>query len=94
MKKLMKNLTKYFKKYYRPHLQKKFSPGRRDGNKQFRSFKCCFLFIFHVDPDLDIYSEKLTAKKNARSSLEIQIRFEVPADLQVNIIKIQRLLLV
>ena len=52
------------------------------------------MFIFHVGPDLDIYFEKLTAKTNARSGLKIQIRFEVPADLQVNIIKMQRLLLV
>ena len=49
------------------------------------------MFNFHVDPDLDILIEKLTAQIDARPSLGTQLCCEVPGDLWVDIIKIQQL---
>ena len=46
------------------------------------------MFSFHVDPDLDILIEKLTAQIDARSGLGNQLCCEVPGDLWVDIIKI------
>ena len=49
------------------------------------------MFNFHVDPDLDILIEKLTAQIDARPGLGTQLCFELPGNLWVDIIKIQQL---
>ena len=51
------------------------------------------MFIFHVDSDLDILFEKLTAQIVAWRGLGTQLPFESPGDLWVNIGKIQQLIL-
>ena len=51
------------------------------------------MFIFHVDSDLDILFEKLTAQIFAWRGLGTQLPFETPGDLWVNIGKIQQLIL-
>ena len=49
------------------------------------------MFSFHVDPNLDILFEKLTAQIGARPGLETQFCFEAPGDLWVDIVKMQQL---
>ena len=49
------------------------------------------MFIFHVDPDLDILFEKLIAQIGAWPGLGTQLRFETPHDLWIDIVKMQRL---
>ena len=49
------------------------------------------MFSFHVDPNLDILFEKLTAQIGARPGLETQLCFEAPGDLWVDIVKMQQL---
>ena len=51
------------------------------------------IFIFHVDTDLDILFEKLTAQIVAWRHLGTQLPFETPGDIWVNIGKIQQLIL-
>ena len=51
------------------------------------------MFSFHVDPDLDILFEKLTAQIVARAGLGIHVLFETVGDPSVNIIKMQQLTL-
>ena len=51
------------------------------------------MFNFHVDPDLDILFEKLTAQIGAHPGLGTLICFEAPDELQVNAVKMQRLIL-
>ena len=48
-----------------------------------------FMLSFHVDPDLDILFEQLSAQRGARLGLGTQLRFDDPGDLWVNIIKTQ-----
>ena len=50
------------------------------------------MFSFHID--FDIVFEKLTAQIGARQRLVTQLRFEAPGDLWVNIVKVQKLILV
>ena len=52
------------------------------------------MFSFHVDPDLDILCEKLTAKMGARLGLGTKLCFEAPGDVWVCIFKMQQLTLV
>ena len=52
------------------------------------------MFSFHVEPNLDVLFEKLTAQIGARQGLGIQLCFEVPGDIWVDIVKMQRLTLV
>ena len=52
------------------------------------------MFSFHVDPDLDILCEKLTAQIGAQPGLGTKLCFEAPGDLWVDIVKMQRLTLV
>ena len=47
------------------------------------------MFSFHIDPDLDIISEKITAQIGALLGLGTQFFFEVSGDLWVNIVKMQ-----
>ena len=49
------------------------------------------MFSFHVEADLAILFEKLTAHIGARPGLETQLRFKAPSDLQVDIGKMQQL---
>ena len=49
------------------------------------------MFSFHVDPDLDILFEKLTAQIGSQLGTETQLCFEAPGDLWVDIVKMQRL---
>ena len=49
------------------------------------------MFSFHVNPDLDILFEKLTAQIGARPGLETQLCFEASGDLWVDIAKMQQL---
>ena len=49
------------------------------------------MFSFHVDPDLDILFEKLTAQIGARLGLGTLFLFETPGDLWVDIVKMQLL---
>ena len=49
------------------------------------------MFSFHVDPDLEILSEKLTAQIGARPGLGTQICCESLGGLRVNIVKMQQL---
>ena len=50
------------------------------------------MFSFHVD--FDIVFETLTAQIGARPCLVTQLRFEAPGDLWVDIVKVQKLILV
>ena len=49
------------------------------------------MFSFHVNSDLDILIEKLTAQIGPGPRLETRLGFEAPSDLWVNIFKMQRL---
>ena len=49
------------------------------------------MFSFHVDLDLDISFEKLTAQLGARPGFEAQLCFEAPGELWVDFVKMQRL---
>ena len=51
------------------------------------------MFSFHLDLDLDILFEKLTAQIGARLGLGTLLCFEAPGDLWVNIVKMQQLTL-
>ena len=51
------------------------------------------MFSFHVDPDLAILIEKLTAQIGARLGLGTLLWFETPGDVWVDIVKMQRLTL-
>ena len=51
---------------------------------------CRFMFTFHVAPDFDMLFEKLTAQVGARPGLGTQLRFDVPGDLWIDIVKMQR----
>ena len=52
---------------------------------------CRFMFTFHVDPDLDILFEKLTAQVGTRPGLGTQLRFDALGDLWIDIVKMQEL---
>ena len=56
-----------------------------------RGFKGCFMFSFHVSPQLEILFEKLTAQIGPRLGLGTLSHFEAPGDLWVNIVKMERL---
>ena len=45
------------------------------------------MFSFHVDPDLDILTEKLTVQIGARPGLKIQLFVKDPDDLWFNVAK-------
>ena len=47
------------------------------------------MLSFHVDPDLNILFENLTAQISAQLGLGTLLLFETPADLQVDIFKVQ-----
>ena len=47
------------------------------------------MFSFHVDPDLDILFETLTAQISARPGLGTQPCAEIPGDFWINIFKVQ-----
>ena len=47
------------------------------------------MLSFHVDPDLNILFENLTAQISAQLGLGTLLLFETPADLQVDIFKMQ-----
>ena len=49
------------------------------------------MFSFHGDPDLDISFENLTEQIGAPLGLGTLLRFEVPDDLPIDIIKMQQL---
>ena len=48
------------------------------------------MFSFHVDPDLDILFQKLTAQVGVRPGLGTQLHFKTPSFLQVEIVKMQQ----
>ena len=56
-------------------------------------FKGCSVFSFHVDLDLDILFEKLTAQIGAWLGLGTLLHFEASGRLLVNFVKMQRLIL-
>ena len=47
------------------------------------------MFSFHADPDLGTLLDKLTAQISARLGLGIQLHFEIPGDLWVDIVKMK-----
>ena len=49
------------------------------------------MFSFHVDLDLDILFEKLTAQLGARPGFGTQLYFEAPGELWVDFVKMQPL---
>ena len=51
------------------------------------------MLTFHVDRDLDMLFERLTAQIGARLGLGAQLRFKAPSDRQVDIVKMQQLTL-
>ena len=51
------------------------------------------MFSFHVDRDVDVLFERLTAQIRARLGLGAQLRFKAPSDRQVDIVKMQQLTL-
>ena len=63
-------------------------------NRFWEISKVWFLFSFHVDPDLDILLEKLTAQIATHPGLGTQICFEAPGDRWVDIVKMEQLTLV
>ena len=58
-----------------------------------KGFKVRFTFSFHVDSDLDILFETLTAQIGSRPGLGTLLCFEAPGDCWVGIVKMQRLTL-
>ena len=58
-----------------------------------RSYKGRFMFSFGVDLDVDITLEKLTAQIGACLGSGIQLHFEAPGDLRVDIATMKQLIL-
>ena len=48
-----------------------------------RDFKSCFMFSFHVSPDLDILFKKFIAQIGAQLGLGTLLRFDAPGGLRV-----------